>query len=96
VYGNKCLDAPSASSGARIRIWPCTGGANQQCPAASGNDTLTITSRAGGGAQQFTVPNWPSDTDRNLHQRPAPLTSPTPVWYDGAPPVRHRQEGHLP
>lgn len=33
-------------------------------PTASGTITLNITSRAGGGAQQFTVPNWPSSTDR--------------------------------
>ncbi|GAA2599844.1 hypothetical protein GCM10010435_94110 [Winogradskya consettensis] len=30
VYGNKCLDAPSASTGARARIWSCTGAANQR------------------------------------------------------------------
>ncbi|WP_155375782.1 alpha/beta fold hydrolase [Catellatospora vulcania] len=31
---------------------------------ASGTVTVTIQSRAGGGTQQFTVPNWPSHTDR--------------------------------
>ncbi|WP_328339393.1 ricin-type beta-trefoil lectin domain protein [Micromonospora sp. NBC_00421] len=30
VYGNKCLDVPSAASGTRARIWSCTGGSNQQ------------------------------------------------------------------
>jgi hypothetical protein len=30
VYGNKCLDAPSAAAGARVQIWTCHGGANQQ------------------------------------------------------------------
>ncbi|MEU1601914.1 ricin-type beta-trefoil lectin domain protein [Micromonospora matsumotoense] len=30
VYGNKCLDVPSAASGTRARIWSCTGGTNQQ------------------------------------------------------------------
>ncbi|MFC3993333.1 ricin-type beta-trefoil lectin domain protein [Actinoplanes siamensis] len=30
VYGNKCLDAPSASAGGQVRIWSCTGAANQQ------------------------------------------------------------------
>ncbi|MBV1852638.1 alpha/beta fold hydrolase [Catellatospora tritici] len=31
---------------------------------ASGAITLAVRSRAGGGTQRFTVPNWPSDTDR--------------------------------
>ncbi|MEU7824308.1 alpha/beta fold hydrolase [Catellatospora sp. NPDC049133] len=31
---------------------------------ASGTVTVTIQSRAGGGTQRFTVPNWPSHTDR--------------------------------
>ncbi|MEV0460473.1 alpha/beta fold hydrolase [Catellatospora methionotrophica] len=31
---------------------------------ASGTIAVTIQSRAGGGTQQFTVPNWPSPTDR--------------------------------
>lgn len=31
---------------------------------ASGTVTVTIQSRAGGGTQQFAVPNWPSHTDR--------------------------------
>lgn len=30
VFGNKCLDVPSAASGTRARIWSCTGGSNQQ------------------------------------------------------------------
>ena len=31
---------------------------------ATGTVTVAVQSRAGGGAQQFTVPNWPSHTHR--------------------------------
>lgn len=42
-------------------------GADIYVPAAAGGSgtiTIDITSRAGGGTQQFVLPNWPSNTDR--------------------------------
>jgi hypothetical protein len=45
VYGNKCLDAPNATAGARIRISSCTGGTNQQWRV---NADTTITGVASG------------------------------------------------
>ena len=32
MYGNKCLDVPghSTAAGAKVQIWDCNGGANQQ------------------------------------------------------------------
>ena len=30
VYGNKCLDAAGTGNGARVQIYSCWGGANQQ------------------------------------------------------------------
>ncbi|MFL5577633.1 MAG: RICIN domain-containing protein, partial [Gemmatimonadaceae bacterium] len=30
VFGDKCLDAPSATNGSQLQIWSCWGGANQK------------------------------------------------------------------